>query len=126
MPTTIGHLPIQLRLMAVVVVKNESSGVGLLTAVSKVNCGSKKVRVHKYRLHPGLNAIASPGTSKLLYMDWQDGKLYGWILETEGLQQDEYEVYVAITGEEVPHEYHWCCTAQLATAGGYWVVHGFD
>jgi hypothetical protein len=84
------------------------------------------MRVLKYPLKTGLNTIASPGASKLLYMDWQDNKLYAWVLEHTTDCQDEYEVYVAVTGEEVPYEYHWCCTAQLHTGGGYFVVHGFD
>lgn len=84
------------------------------------------MRVLKYRLHEGLNAIASPGTSKLVMLEYQDRKLYGWILECETDTQTEYEVYVALTGEQLPAEYNYVCSTQTTLAGGYYVVHGFD
>lgn len=112
--------------MAVVVLRSESSVVGLLTAVSKVNCGSKKVRVLKYQLKPGLNVLQSPGTSKLRYLNQQDNKLYGWVEEYEGPHQDEYEIYLAITGEEVPLDYNYVTSYQLERSGGYFVVHAYD
>lgn len=59
-------------------------------------------------------------------MDYQDSKLYGWFLETTLDYQDEYECYVALTGEQVPQEYHYVTSTQLSTAGGYFVVHAFD
>lgn len=84
------------------------------------------MRVLKYRLHEGLNTITTPGTSKLVYLDYQDNKLFGWVLETEGLYQDEYEVYVALTGQQVPLEYRYVCSTQTQPGGGYYVVHAFD
>jgi len=84
------------------------------------------MRVLKYPLHPGLNTLTTPGTSKLVHLDWQDSKLFGWVLESEGPHQDEYEVYVATTGERVPHQYHYCTTTQTQLSGGYFVVHAFD
>jgi hypothetical protein len=84
------------------------------------------MQVLKYRLHEGLNTIPSPGISKLVMLDYQDNKLFGWVLETEGAQQDEYEVYIALTGQQVPHEYHYVCSTQTQRSGGYYVLHGFD
>lgn len=84
------------------------------------------MRVLKYRLHEGLNTLATPGTSKLVYLDYQDGKLYGWVLELEGPSQDEYEVYIALTGQQVPHEYNYVASTQTQRSGGYYVVHAFD
>lgn len=84
------------------------------------------MRVLKYRLHEGMNQIASPGTSKLVMLKYQDRKLHGWVLEVEGLQQDEYEVYIAVTGEVVPHNYKYVTSTQTEIAGGYYVVHAFD
>jgi hypothetical protein len=59
-------------------------------------------------------------------LDYQDGKLFGWVLEMEGPFQDEYEVYVAVTGERVPHEYNYRASTQTQPGGGYYVVHAFD
>jgi hypothetical protein len=84
------------------------------------------MQVLKYRLHEGLNTIPSPGTSKLVMLDYQDSKLFGWILETHTDQQDEYEVYVALTGEQVPPEYNYVVSTQTQRSGGYYVVHAFD
>lgn len=84
------------------------------------------MKVLKYRLHEGLNTLATPGTSKLVYLDYQDSKLFGWVLETEGPFQDEYEVYIALTGQQVPLEYRYVCSTQTNLGGGYYVVHAFD
>lgn len=84
------------------------------------------MRIVKYRLHEGMNSIPSPGTSKLVRLDYQDRKLFGWVLETEGPHQDEYEVYIAVTGEAVPHNYQYVTSTQTELAGGYYVVHAFD
>ena len=50
----------------------------------------------------------------------------GWFLEIHKDYQDEYEVYIAVTGEPVPTEYNYVCSSQLNTGGGYFVVHAFD
>lgn len=84
------------------------------------------MRVLKYRLHEGMNTIPSPGTSKLVLVKYQDKKLMGWVLETETDQQSEYEVYVALTGEHIPHNYKYVTSTQTEVAGGYYVVHAFD
>lgn len=84
------------------------------------------MRVLKYRLHEGMNSIPSPGMSKLVLLKYQDKRLHGWVLETEGPQQDEYEVYIALTGEQVPHNYQYVTSTQTELAGGYYVVHAFD
>jgi hypothetical protein len=84
------------------------------------------MRVFKYRLHEGLNAIPSPGTSKLVMLEYQDRKLHGWVLEVETDQQTEYEVYIAVTGEQVPDNYQYVTSTQTQISGGYYVVHAFD
>lgn len=84
------------------------------------------MRILKYRLHEGLNTLVTPGTSKLVYLDYQNGKLHGWVLEREGPYQDEYEVYIALTGERVPLEYQYVTSTQINPGGGYYVVHAFD
>lgn len=84
------------------------------------------MRVLKYRLHEGLNTLTTPGTSRLIYLDYQERKLFGWVLETEGPHQDEYEVYVALTGQPVPLEYKYVTSVQTEISGGYYVVHAFD
>lgn len=84
------------------------------------------MRVLKYRLHEGLNTLTTPGTSKLVMLDYQDNKLHGWVLEMEGPFQDEYEVYIALTGQQVPLEYNYVCSTQTNVGGGYYVVHAFD
>lgn len=73
-----------------------------------------------------MNQIPSPGISKLVMLKYQDRKLHGWVLETEGSSQDEYEVYIALTGEQVPHNYQYVTSTQTEIAGGYYVVHAFD
>jgi hypothetical protein len=84
------------------------------------------MRVLKYRLHEGMNTLPSPGTSKLVMLKYQDKKLHGWVLETETDQQSEYEVYIALTGEVVPHNYCYAASTQTEVSGGYYVVHAFD
>jgi hypothetical protein len=73
-----------------------------------------------------MNTIASPGTSKLVMLKYQDRKLHGWVLETETDQKTEYEVYIALTGEVVPHNYCYAASTQTEVSGGYYVVHAFD
>jgi hypothetical protein len=84
------------------------------------------MRILKYPLKPGLNTFTTPGTSKLRYLNSQDDKLYGWVEELEGPYQDEYEVYLALTGEQVPAEYNYVISYQLERGGGYFVVHAYD
>jgi hypothetical protein len=80
----------------------------------------------KHRLHEGLNTIAHFGTLKLKHMGYQDTKLCGWFLEQPGTEPDEYQVYVALTGETVHPEYRYVCTAQTQQGGGHYVLHAFD
>lgn len=84
------------------------------------------MRIIKHRLHEGLNTITHFGTLQLKYLDYQDTKLHGWFLETPGTEPDDYEVYVALTGEHVPQEYRYVCSTQTYLAGGFYVVHAFD
>lgn len=85
------------------------------------------MRMLKFILHEGLNSIANCGTLKLQYLDYQDKKLMGWFQLTEGLDNSsEYEVYVAVTGEQVPDEYQYVTSTQTQISGGYYVVHAFD
>jgi hypothetical protein len=66
---------------------------------------------------------------KLRYINDQDGKLCGWFQVAQDelhLQAHEYEVYLALTGETIPDGYHWVCSYQQHTGGGYFVVHAFD
>lgn len=78
----------------------------------------------KFPLEVGLNTIDGFGL-KLKYMDYQDRKLCGWFLE-QGTDFSKYEVYLAVTGEEVPDEYQYVTSTQAALAGGYYVLHAYD
>lgn len=84
------------------------------------------MRMIKHRLHEGLNTIAHFGTLQLKHIDYQDRKLMGWFLETSGTEPDEYQVYIAMTGETVHDEYHYVCSHQAQLNGGWYVVHAFD
>lgn len=84
------------------------------------------MRMLKHRLHEGLNTIQHFGTLQLKYLDYQDKKLHGWFLAHEGVEQDSYQVYIALTGETVNDEFQYVCSTQTNLAGGYYVVHGFD
>lgn len=84
------------------------------------------MRVLKYPMHVGMNTLTTPGTSRLVMLKYQDRKLFGWVLESEGEHQGEYEVYIAITGEVVPYNYQYVTSTQTELAGGYFVVHAFD
>jgi hypothetical protein len=88
------------------------------------------MKILKYRLHAGMNTlpIAGDNTAKLRYLNDQDGKLMGWVevTPTTGVSTVEYEVYLALTGEEVPPEYHYCYSHQINLGGGYFVVHAYD
>lgn len=84
------------------------------------------MRMIKHRLHEGLNTIPHYGTLQLQHLDYQDNKLMGWFLETPGTQADEYQIYIALTGETLHPEYRYRCTTQVSRSGGYYVVHGFD
>ena len=82
------------------------------------------MRMIKFPLEVGMNSIEGLGL-QLKYMDYQDRKLFGWFLE-QGYTQSIYEVYVAITGKDVPDEYRYVTTVQAALAGGYYVLHAYD
>lgn len=90
------------------------------------------MQVIKYRLNPGMNTIKvlDGYQLKLRYLNDQDGKLVGWFEETtvpETTQYySEYEVYLALTGEHIPDDYHYCCSYQERVRGGYFVVHAYD
>lgn len=84
------------------------------------------MRIIKHRLHEGLNTVAHFGKLKLQYLDYQDKKLHGWFLEHSGTEPDEYQVYIALTGETVHDEYHYVCSTQTEISGGWYVVHAFD
>ena len=90
------------------------------------------MRMLKCRLHPGMNTIQveADHICKLRYVNDQDGKLFGWFeVAADGdlhLQAHEYEVYLALTGETIPDGYHWVCSYQERTGGGYYLVHAFD
>ena len=88
------------------------------------------MKILKYRLHPGMNTLPIPGdsTAKLRYLNDQDGKLMGWVevAATTGVPTVEYEVYLALTGENIPNEYNYVCSHQLHQGGGYFVVHAHD
>lgn len=64
----------------------------------------------------------------LRYLNDQDGKLMGWFEEhnAEHGEAFEYEVYLALTGETIPDDYHWVCSHQLTQGGGWFVVHAYD
>ena len=80
------------------------------------------MQVHKHRLHEGLNTIQ--GVQKLLYLNYQDTKLYGWFLADPGAS--DYETYIALTGEHIPDEYRYVTSTQLHINNGYYVLHAFD
>lgn len=80
----------------------------------------------KHRLHEGLNTLPHLGKLQLKYLDYQDNKLMGWFLEHTGTEPDDYQVYVALTGETVHDEYSYVTSVQTQRSGGYYVVHAFD
>jgi len=88
------------------------------------------MRMIKHRLHPGMNKIPVQHYHKLKlwYLNDQDGKLTGWFQEMrdDAVLEHEYEVYLALTGEQVPDDYCYCTSYQERTGGGYFVVHAFD
>lgn len=84
------------------------------------------MRMLKHRLHEGLNTIQHFGTLQLKHLDYQNDKLMGWFLAHEGTEPDNYQVYVALTGETVNDEFNYVCSTQTTYAGGYYVVHAFD
>lgn len=86
------------------------------------------MRVIKYPLHEGLNSIQQLGTINLKHLDYQGTKLMGWFTSINDFDAEPstYEVYIALTGEQVPDEYQYVTSTQLNTAGGYYVVHAFD
>jgi hypothetical protein len=87
------------------------------------------MKMLKQRVHPGMNTFPLTDSDwKLRYLNDQDGKLWGWfeVLETTNTNPYEYEVYLAMTGETIPDGYHWVCSYQQHTGGGYFVVHAYD
>lgn len=84
------------------------------------------MRIVKYRLHEGLNTLEHFGTLQLKYLDYQDHKLHGWFLATHNTTPDNYQVYVALTGETVSDEYRYITSTQTTLSGGSYVVHAFD
>ena len=82
------------------------------------------MRIIKFALQTGMNAREGFNL-KLKYMEYQDHILCGWFLE-QGDENSTYEVYVALTGEEVPDEYRYVCTTQTTFSGGYYVLHAYD
>jgi hypothetical protein len=88
------------------------------------------MKILKYRLHPGMNMIpvADDNIARLVHLDDQDGKIMGWVelRPTEGIPQAEYEIYLALTGEEIPDEYRYVISHQVNTGGGWFVVHAYD
>jgi hypothetical protein len=81
------------------------------------------MQVHKIRLSEGFNTIT--GVERLVYMNYQDSKLYGWFTTSPQFQLHNYEVYVALTGEVVPDEYRYVTSTQHVSSGFY-VLHAFD
>ena len=88
------------------------------------------MKVLKYRLHPGMNKIpvGLDYLARLVYLNDQDSKLMGWIqfTPTANMPESEYEVYLALTGEDIPSEYRYVCSHQLHQGGGYFLVHAYD
>jgi len=88
------------------------------------------MKVLKFRLHPGMNAVKCEPDKLLIlrYLNDQDGKIMGWFEEQTVVHSNafEYEVYLALTGETVPSEYDYVCSHQVNQGGGYFVVHAYD
>lgn len=87
------------------------------------------MRMLKLRLNPGMNTIPLTNTDwKLRYLNDQDGKIMGWfeVLDTTNTNPFEHEVYLALTGEEIPDGYQYTCSHQLSQGGGYFVVHAYE
>jgi hypothetical protein len=77
-----------------------------------------------------MNTLPIPGdnTARLVYLNDQDSKLMGWVevKTTTDTPTVEYEVYLALTGEDIPPEYRYVCSHQLEQGGGFFVVHAYD
>ena len=84
------------------------------------------MRMLKHRLHEGINTLPHFGQLELKYLDYQDKKLMGWFQAHEGTEPDNYQVYIALTGETVHSEYRYITSTQTQNSGGYYVVHAFD
>lgn len=88
------------------------------------------MKIFRYRLHPGMNMIqvAEDHIARLVHIDSQDNKLMGWceLQHTANIPASEYEVYIALTGEEIPDDYRYVCSHQITQGGGYFVVHAYD
>lgn len=84
------------------------------------------MRMLKHRLHEGLNTLPHLGKLQLKYLDYQDNKLHGWFCATQGTEPDDYQVYIALTGETMHDEFNYVCSVQTQISGGYYVVHAFD
>lgn len=85
------------------------------------------MRVIKFPLKYGLNRVhPTPGQHiSFLYMDFQADQLQGWFLEEPfDDDQDEYEILIAHTGEEIPDNFSYLGSAQTFDRG-YYVVHAF-
>jgi hypothetical protein len=66
---------------------------------------------------------------KLRYLNDQDGKLMGWFEvsgEPTGTEESDYEVFLALTGETVPDDYHYVTSHQVQQGGGFFLVHAYD
>jgi hypothetical protein len=84
------------------------------------------MRMLKHRLHEGINTLPHFGQLELKYLDYQDKKLMGWFQAHEGTEPDNYQVYIALTGETVHDEYRYITSTQTQNSGGGYVVHAFD
>lgn len=86
------------------------------------------MRVIKFQLHPGSNELlpADNVYLKLVYLDNQEKKLFGWFEEGYSEQTiSSYKVYLALTGEEIPTSYQHIVSHQISTGGGFFLVHAY-
>jgi hypothetical protein len=85
------------------------------------------MRVIKMFLETGLNVFATTGTKlKLVDVNYQYSQLMGWFLETQTGTKNNYQVYVALTGEILRSEFTYIASAQFTDEAGHFVVHAFD
>lgn len=87
------------------------------------------MRVIKHPLSYGFNKIEVQSNKALFlsHIDYQGADLYGWFTEQDDEEfEDEIEIWIAHTGEEIPQKYTWYLGTAQTYDRGYYVVHAFQ
>lgn len=82
-------------------------------------------RVIKFKLNMGMNNIQHPHRLLLVHLDTQFGELHGWFEENDELPSNFTDVFLAMTGEQVPYGMHHKCSHQQVINKEYFMVHAY-